>query len=313
MKIVSRRGFTLIELMLFLAIAGVLAVGIMAASGPAIARQRYNSGVQTFEDFLEGLYSSVTSVENVTGDGRSDTIIYGKFITFGEPDASGYLDPYDNTFHIYDIIGDTYDFSSFSAGNTIEALRAVKACLYRATITDAVSGETREANYCSLEHPDSVADSDVHMVNHSTFTSRLSVENTVGGRAHIPISGAIMIVRSPTTGSVSTYVTTGYAASMNNYWYNNPSTPNTPSDVLGDPTKGDKSTYLMDFIDGHLSRSSFDFCLYSEDMRHAVATRRNIRLIRGANNSSSVVLMPADDVVADSASADYDRSSVCQQ
>ena len=302
-----RPGFTLIELMLFLAIAGVLAVGIMAASGPAIARQRYNSGVQTFEDFLQGLYASVTSVQNATGDGRSSTIIYGKFITFGEPDDAGYVDPYENTFHIYDIIGDAYDSSSPSAANTIEALKAVNACLFR--ITAEEDGSFVEKNFCSSGVADLSAD--LHFVNHDQFKSQLAIENTLGNRRHIPASGAIMIVRSPTTGSVSTYVTTGFATSPDNYWLDS-STPISPADAIDDPVV-ERNTYFTDFIENKMSRSSFDFCLYSEDMRHATSVRRNVRIVAGASNSSGIILMPADDVVADSSSLNYSTSSVCQQ
>ena len=52
-------GFTIIEIMIFLAITGLLVVGVLVGTGSTIARQRYNDAVESFAEFLRRQYSFV--------------------------------------------------------------------------------------------------------------------------------------------------------------------------------------------------------------------------------------------------------------
>ena len=52
-------GFTLIEVMIFLAISGILIIGIIVGTGGTIARHRYNDAVQDLAQALRGQYASV--------------------------------------------------------------------------------------------------------------------------------------------------------------------------------------------------------------------------------------------------------------
>lgn len=84
-------GFTIIETMLFLAIAGLIFAGLVAGTNGAIRRQRYKDSVQGFVDDLRDLYSLVenTQVLNYPGTakcadgdssegrGRSNCSVYG--------------------------------------------------------------------------------------------------------------------------------------------------------------------------------------------------------------------------------------------
>ena len=87
-------GFTIIEVMLFLAISGVMAIGLMAGMGAAISSQQYRDSVQSYADYLRGQYSKVVAVENegprdsgavcpltgsVTDRGRSNCVIVGRY------------------------------------------------------------------------------------------------------------------------------------------------------------------------------------------------------------------------------------------
>ncbi|MFV0484723.1 MAG: type II secretion system protein [Candidatus Saccharimonadales bacterium] len=58
-----RRGFTIIEVMLFLAISGFLLVGILAGTGAGIARQRYTDSVQHVAQILREQYSAVINTQ----------------------------------------------------------------------------------------------------------------------------------------------------------------------------------------------------------------------------------------------------------
>lgn len=64
-------GFTIIETMLFLAIAGLIFAGLVAGTNGAIRRQRYKDSVQGFVDDLRDLYSLVENTQVLNYDGTA--------------------------------------------------------------------------------------------------------------------------------------------------------------------------------------------------------------------------------------------------
>lgn len=60
----TQNGFTIIEVMLFLAVAGALTIGILAGSGIAIGQQRYRDSVTTLQSYIQQQYSKVINVTN---------------------------------------------------------------------------------------------------------------------------------------------------------------------------------------------------------------------------------------------------------
>ena len=54
----TETGFTLVEAMLFLAITGLLTVGILVGSGVAISQQRYRDSVNSLKSFIQDQYSA---------------------------------------------------------------------------------------------------------------------------------------------------------------------------------------------------------------------------------------------------------------
>ena len=59
----KRSGFTIIEVMLFLALSGFLLVGILMGTGSSIANQRYKDAVQDAVDALRNAYSFVSDTQ----------------------------------------------------------------------------------------------------------------------------------------------------------------------------------------------------------------------------------------------------------
>ena len=57
-------GFTIIEVVLFLAISGLMAIGLLVGTSMAIQRQQYRDAVQSFAGYLRDEYARVVSVEN---------------------------------------------------------------------------------------------------------------------------------------------------------------------------------------------------------------------------------------------------------
>lgn len=95
------RGFTIIEVMLFLAVTGALTAGIIIGAGNSITQQRYKDSVNSFKGLLQEQYSEVNSVINSTVNnpvcsqsgesvvfnesieqlrGTSDCLILGRFL-----------------------------------------------------------------------------------------------------------------------------------------------------------------------------------------------------------------------------------------
>lgn len=104
MNSVRQRGFTIIETTLVLAIAGLLAVGILVGSGLAINQQRYRDSVNRLRSTIQNQYAETAAVVNsrdgrqrctdqgadrlmivTTGDqerrGTSDCVIIGRYLT----------------------------------------------------------------------------------------------------------------------------------------------------------------------------------------------------------------------------------------
>lgn len=71
-----RRGFTIIEIMLFLAISGMLIAGVLIGIGDNIARQRYNEAVEDIADLLRNQYAYTTDVQ-IAERGVDDDVCYG--------------------------------------------------------------------------------------------------------------------------------------------------------------------------------------------------------------------------------------------
>ena len=60
----TQTGFTIIEVMLFLAITGMLAAAILVGSGIAIGQQRYRDSVGSLQAYIQQQYSRATNVTN---------------------------------------------------------------------------------------------------------------------------------------------------------------------------------------------------------------------------------------------------------
>lgn len=90
-KMASKKGFTIIEVTLVLAITGLLTVSILIGVQFAINNQRYNDSVNSFKSFLQSQYASVSTPniqkENRTVEcgtenrGRTECVVLGRLLT----------------------------------------------------------------------------------------------------------------------------------------------------------------------------------------------------------------------------------------
>lgn len=74
-------GFTIIEVMLFLAITGILFAGLMVGVGSNIARQNYSDSVRSYKALLQDQYSEATNIrqdeDGGTGECTAGTVPTG--------------------------------------------------------------------------------------------------------------------------------------------------------------------------------------------------------------------------------------------
>ena len=115
-----RRGFTLVEVSLFLAITAAIFVSIAVGTQNSIFQQRYNDAVQNFAEFLRSIYSQVTNVQS-EGDGRSGYAIYGKLVNFE-------IDNGNNKITTYNVVGEVAE-DDLGNDNVLERLKKPCACL----------------------------------------------------------------------------------------------------------------------------------------------------------------------------------------
>ena len=94
----TEKGFTIIEVILFLAVSGAIVAGIIATTSSTLSRRRYDDSVQDFVSHLREVYSDALNTQlNLTddsislpcsassvkkmGNGRSDCVVYGVIAT----------------------------------------------------------------------------------------------------------------------------------------------------------------------------------------------------------------------------------------
>lgn len=220
----SKLGFTILEVSLVLAIAGLLFIVLIQGTGTRIAQERYKDTVNDVVDYLRSTYASVFSVENVretseganeyctTADphdggyskvdnehnnypGRSRCAIYGKLITFGESYDDGEYDGVHPEIHIYDIIGTIYEEDEKLNNGTWNAN-------YDKTTIGSLGAVG--ANVVSI-HKNSSG-------NYRLVTAGQSDVKTLPWEGQIQdakgniFRGAVAIVRSPSTNAYNTYI-----------------------------------------------------------------------------------------------------------
>ena len=118
-------GFTLVEVTLFLAVSGLLLLGVLSMTQASITSQRFNDVTQNFAEFLRKVYSDVANPQGI-GEGRSEQAIYGRMITFGEKvDLSGNNVPSgEQKIFVYDVVGSA---NGIGTGDAISMLEGVGA------------------------------------------------------------------------------------------------------------------------------------------------------------------------------------------
>lgn len=268
-KIFRRRpGFTLVEVSLFLAISGMLLIGIIVGTQSSIAAQRFNDSVQNFVEFLRTVYSEVENPQS-PGDGRSDYAIYGRLVSFGqETGLDGLPIPkYEQRIYVYDVIGN---------GSNVGIGSGAAASVLAATNANVVF-ENKNASgvVTNVGYAGNVKE---YM---PTWGSVIDDAEKTNGT---PYKGTILVVRHPRSGALSTLVSSN-VIQINKIVKEANQTRNFVA----------VRKMLKDVLNS-FGTKEVDFCVNPNGINMKADVRRNVRLLDNARNASGVELVNQDDL-----------------
>lgn len=258
----SKKGFTLIEVALFLVITGALFVAVTVGVQNSITQQRINDSVQNFAEFLRTVYSSVLNVENLPSRGNTEKAIYGKLITFGENvDAT---DTNQNHIFVYTVVGEA---DSDETGSVLDLLNNLQI-----NVVEKVDDEIRPFGIVESYTP--------------RWGSVINPPCNGNDCDYDPYEGAVLIVRHPSSGTVYTYSRAGDTIEVNEYIQDISSTIEGTS--IRNLFQDGDNNYLTG---GYFKMEDIDFCV--NPFGDVGATnRRDVRIVKGARNASSIELIP---------------------
>lgn len=298
-------GFTIIEVSLFLAISGLLAVGLMAGWTTNINRQRYNDMVNTFKSDIQQVFTEVENPQNSmtqrvrctdngtnisivldnSGNTRGTTncIILGRMISFANPNPAGLFSTHYDTSRY--VVGLDIDPSTACGGpcaNDLETLKATKFVV--AVGVNALS--TTFADTGRREEKPLEWDGRYKMItdNRSSGAARAFSGSLTSPWAIRDSVFGVMILRSPLSGSVMAFGVPIGVSSPSNPHYNNASSIR---------------SFRDSFVDGRLALSSdkkVDVCIMpNSDNRWGyagVSIFGRGRVVRIGNTAASVEIAP---------------------
>lgn len=264
----GKRGFTLVEVSIFLAITGVLFMAVTVGVQNSVYQQRNNDSVQNFMEFLRKAYSETTNVQNNkgAGGGRTEKAIYGKLITFGEKyDLAGNQvngGNAGNQLFMYTVVGNV--MSESGGGTILGLLDSLKAQVVEVT----TNGSTKSLSLMALAE---------------SYTPKWSAQiesACVNGSdcSYKPKEGMLLIVRHPSSGAVYTYYTDELIQINQKIKEGN--------------TNIDWLTFSKTFEGGNTK--DVDFCI-NPSGGSEVYFRNDVRINAGAKNSSGIELIADED------------------
>ena len=274
----KHKGFTIVEVALFLAITGALFMGIVAGTSNSIQQQRFYDATQTFAEFLRSIYSQVSNPQSV-GDGRSNEAIYGKLIVFGEgEDLNGNTNT-DQEIYTYDVIGNA---NLSGSGQVVDSLRAVGANVVR-PLSFGENGEVTKI--------EPVGENKVFVPRWGMSIEEVELDSD----GKFPLfTGSILVVRHPRSGTINTLINKnviGVNKMVKDY--------NGGSREFKPGTSEYKYESLLTDELSNFEATEVDFCINQYGNAVQSDNRWDVRMVSNARNGSGVEIigLDADEVV----------------
>ena len=261
----KHKGFTFVEISLFLVVTALIFIGIAGAMQNTIFQQKYNDSVQNFLEFLRDIYSEVSNPQS-TGFGNSNQAIYGKLVVFGESMdlLGGEIDGDEHPVFVYDVIG--RDDTSVSSRSALDLLKSLDA--------DVIIYKDNEPMLASPER----------------YSPRWGavIEDTNKS----PMEKSILIVRHPDSGTLNTFVY-DKAIQVNEIFGKRKDACSSVS--LSEQKKCKIKILFSDDPGIEFGMDEVNFCINSEELsRSLFSSPQNIRIIKNARNASGVLKIEID-------------------
>ena len=278
-RVKPKTGFTLVEVMLVLAIAGLMMVGLIAGSFSTIARQRYNDSVRGYAEFLRSVYNEVINPESlgnaqgignlVVGNSSSQAIL-GKILVFG-------IDDDYSTVYTATILGNSN-------------INRASGLTFLEEITDTSLDGTNTALFCGDPdgdpRPTSVAS------YHLLWEAHLREANNEVLDTHFsdPFAGTMIIARTPTSATVHTVFSKDTVIDIANHC-------NGTDDQANAELRDILSLQHENIAKGRHSDTDFD--IYNHTSMCVVSDNspvyREVQIAADGRNTSAIWVRPTDD------------------
>lgn len=320
----EQKGFTIIEVMLFLALSGFLLAGILAGTGSSISNQRYKDAVQDAADALRSAYSFVadTQVETRSADegicgktvesasddsdnlsnanrGRTSCAVYGAVVMIDGP-----------RIQTTTVIGrDYYDFiraaddaaiSKNAKATSTQAAEDLRKVLYPANDLELLQGlrVNNLAYHCNSTNAkcDNVEAAGGAKVQMLKWDTSFKAPRTIDEDKNKDLKLTLLIYRSPVTGVIRTI-------SMNNVIeYNGKVVDYSNStELVSLKNQGIYQFFESDSAGNpQLSQKDLYLCVDSNGAESYADHRRIIKIAKNAHSQSGVILTDMDEEVYDS-------------
>ena len=275
----KREGFTLIEIMLFLAITAILFMGVIMGVGNSLQQQRFEDSVQSFAEFLKSIYSQVSNPQS-EGHGNSNRAIYGKLITFGETvglDGKDINDG-DQRIFVYDVVADVENSNS---GLIDDVLSSANVSVIKDDVWTAGN-----------KYPDKIKPAGLVREYKPRWSA--AIETTRLGEPRELFVGAILVVRHPRSGTINTLV-------MDNEGVSDKKTIEVNALVRDYESRKGEAEYkkALNLLRNYLDMNKFvtkqvDFCVDPVGVGFGSDLRRDIRIVLNARNASGVEIIDMD-------------------
>lgn len=210
-------GFTIIETMLFLGVAGALTIGMLVGSGVAINQQRYKDSVNTLKSFIQQQYSEVANVVN----GRDGSEACANAVVTQAPDSAVIQSPRGTSECL--LLG-----RHLTIDATGKLLTASNVVAYRTPLVKEEASDIAEIQNNYTLGISSINQDIVEVAWGSTVVKPASADA-------MPIT--MLILRSPLSGSIMTYTSEG-VVTENIGSLVTPENSSTPRDLCVDSAGG---------------------------------------------------------------------------
>lgn len=266
----KHKGFTLIEVILFLAVTAALFAGIAVGMNNVLTHQQYNDSTQDFFEFMRSIYSQVSNPES-PNRGNSTQAMYGKLVVFGETKNLSNKDVASNgnSIFTYEVVGDVLTADDPMTGDVQTLLNKLHAQVMINKVN--ASGNITSSAFASASE---------HQLRWNA-----AIEKTA---SRSMFRGALLVVRHPKSGVINTLFSTYgtlFTINEDKNTCNGKKSPCLTPGILSNRATG---------VWKKFEAQEVVICLNPAGLGNTSTRRQTIKIEANARNASGVQIMDTD-------------------